>query len=692
MARKHRRSFTQSLKNILYVRAQGRCEICGKPLSRGWHADHKYPYSLGGLTSIENGQALCADCNLRKGASFPVDNITLRPAQERFLDAVKRKISQIESIIAAGREPSVKEKTLVAWLDPGSGKTLAYLNACNWLFRNYYINAVGVYTPRVNLCQQAELDWKDYSEMYEYPMMGEIHHKGNVTPLIDDEKQFGFASTYQSLVMDRAGIHRDFFESNVAALVLDEAQMLGFDSELSEGTQAAWKVSDLAEEARIIFLLTGTPYRQDGKPLLLATYTPYDEEDKSYLSFDVRGAYTEGVAEGYLRTFDAHFIDGYAIHTYLDTGETNELNLTEMDSGFYKVVEAPGYWEDVVDRTIESVGEFQQIDRRYCGLVACNRQIHANQIKTYIETKHPNVRVLIAVSDERLAHDNLRKFKLGGYDILITVAMAHVGYDHKWITVVTYLGSVRDENWLRQLFARGMRATFDANRNQFPDGQYVKVIVPDDKKMAKVVEKLRSESDEGIEKRKEMDYSSTSQSPLIQDADRVGLTEFAETTGVRAKGMDEKNDINSREEYESIETHRKKHGIVATATTALKGFLREYGVDPSKPESTAPNQSSTSRKSNYRRMMTDKEQRTQLRTLITQIVRSANRSLHTAGFIDDEKKDWYCWKILKDRYGAMDDSKTVTELQEILRYCNNELARTVEQKTGKPVKRVKYDG
>ena len=49
-------------------RQQATCAVCGEPLQPGWHADHVRPVSAGGETGPANGQALCARCNLAKGA------------------------------------------------------------------------------------------------------------------------------------------------------------------------------------------------------------------------------------------------------------------------------------------------------------------------------------------------------------------------------------------------------------------------------------------------------------------------------------------------------------------------------------------------------------------------------------------------------------------------------------------------
>ena len=76
------RIFNRQQRQELFIRAKGLCQQCHTPLPKGWHADHVIPYSKGGETTIENGQALCAKCNLLK--SNHMQNIQLRDWQAEF--------------------------------------------------------------------------------------------------------------------------------------------------------------------------------------------------------------------------------------------------------------------------------------------------------------------------------------------------------------------------------------------------------------------------------------------------------------------------------------------------------------------------------------------------------------------------------------------------------------------------------
>ncbi|OUU23259.1 MAG: hypothetical protein CBB97_13675 [Candidatus Endolissoclinum sp. TMED37] len=59
------RLFSTSQKKRLFIRCDGKCEICGEYLNAGWHAHHVQPYSQGGMTELYNAQALCEECHKR---------------------------------------------------------------------------------------------------------------------------------------------------------------------------------------------------------------------------------------------------------------------------------------------------------------------------------------------------------------------------------------------------------------------------------------------------------------------------------------------------------------------------------------------------------------------------------------------------------------------------------------------------
>jgi len=62
------RLFSWRQRKLLQIVAGNMCQNCGEALSGSFHADHVQAYSKGGWTVTKNGQALCAPCNLKKGA------------------------------------------------------------------------------------------------------------------------------------------------------------------------------------------------------------------------------------------------------------------------------------------------------------------------------------------------------------------------------------------------------------------------------------------------------------------------------------------------------------------------------------------------------------------------------------------------------------------------------------------------
>lgn len=65
---KSKRNIPNVLRYTIYKRDGFRCVACGNSAVDGakLHIDHKLPFSLGGLTELNNLQTLCSDCNISK--------------------------------------------------------------------------------------------------------------------------------------------------------------------------------------------------------------------------------------------------------------------------------------------------------------------------------------------------------------------------------------------------------------------------------------------------------------------------------------------------------------------------------------------------------------------------------------------------------------------------------------------------
>ena len=63
-----KRSLGSNDRDILYMRAKGKCESCGKKIDQSeMQVGHKTAYSKGGATTLANSACLCYRCNKLQG-------------------------------------------------------------------------------------------------------------------------------------------------------------------------------------------------------------------------------------------------------------------------------------------------------------------------------------------------------------------------------------------------------------------------------------------------------------------------------------------------------------------------------------------------------------------------------------------------------------------------------------------------
>ena len=59
---------SKKLRAALWIKAAGKCQVCGCELPWPWHADHIDAWVRTGVTNVHDMQALCPTCYLKKGS------------------------------------------------------------------------------------------------------------------------------------------------------------------------------------------------------------------------------------------------------------------------------------------------------------------------------------------------------------------------------------------------------------------------------------------------------------------------------------------------------------------------------------------------------------------------------------------------------------------------------------------------
>jgi superfamily II DNA or RNA helicase len=461
--------------------------------------------------------------------------------------------------------------TLTAVIPPGGGKTILALAVLDALHKAGRIDAAIVFTPRLGLCSQFELDWKAARTHFQPDAMGTIVHREN--SVIDGMRSFGYVTSYQSLTADPT-VHRRFARRRAGrlAIVCDEAHYLGQKLYGSgETTEAAKILANIGKYAAFKLVMTGTPYRSDENPIVFAQY----DEDGNILA-DVSVSYADGVAQGFLRPFDAALFDGTLYQTRRRqrdgasyySKEAVDLRFTAQQ--LTKVATDPQFWEVAARHAYEKVKELQEMWPRYCGIAGCATQEHARAVMAYLQSL--GARCLLAVSDDSNAHENLRLFKRGGWDMLVTVGMAHVGYDHKPIAVAAVLNGVREYNWLDQFTMRAGRMA--PNRPQSEQTAWVFGL--NDRGMRQYINAKRKEAARAIKIRAEEEAPETggaggdSGGPrlLYNGVELEGISGMGFThNGYSADIEDEPETVTDKEAREAL--RRRRQGLVGQYAAKL---------------------------------------------------------------------------------------------------------------------------
>lgn len=467
---KNRRFFNQNERDLLYRMARGKCQMCGMELYGVFEADHVMPYSLGGKTDIINGQVLCKECNVAKGAK--IVNLPEWTGKDRqwHKDAFRHylKVNSDDFLLVA---------------TPGAGKTYFCLKVAHSMLSDGVVEQIAIVVPSDSLKTQ----WRDAAAEFGINICTDYVSSRNLPT-----DMHGVATTYQA-VASRDGSERvayRLYTSKARTLVI-------FDEIHHAGDALSWgnSVRNAFECAHKRLSVTGTPFRSDSAEIPFVEYV--NEGGIRTSKSDFAYSYTEALRDGVVRPVFFNTYDGDLTWMSKDEEFTadfrTELTRDQSRKRLNTALDAKGDWlAQVLSDANQQLKEIRIEHPSAGGLVVAKDKNHANAIADKLK-KISNARVTVVTYDTEGAGEEIRRFANGSDEWIVAVKMVSEGVDIKRLRICVYATNVSTELFFRQVIGRVVRVIPGIEE------QFAYVYIPQDPTIAGYAEKFKEERTHALE-------------------------------------------------------------------------------------------------------------------------------------------------------------------------------------------------
>lgn len=454
-----RRAFTRDEVWRAWQRQDRVCAHCRRAVPFDlMHGDHIVAWSKGGPTTMENLQALCGSCNLRKGtdpqevalARFNVELLApgtgvLRTWQQEAIPVV---LSTIQ------HEPVLIEAC------PGAGKTQFGLEVAYQMVTAREISRVLIVVPTVAIADGWLRSASSATPGAPTMPLRTTRDWRSVDPIGDD--WLGAVITYQAL----------FFQTEMfLAHATDPGQrtLVIFDEVHHAGTDGAWGVSAqeaFASGARAILSMSGTPFRVNKDPIVFVPTAEGNALPHYVYSYD------RAIADGACRP--VQFVEARGETTFRtedDMVHTVSFDDTELTSiGERRRLRAALEWvgdgsiaeKMLLDANRYILGLRKRGDTDAAALVVCIDCDHAAEVADFMADGVLGFRPVVAASRLRDPGDpdpaNAIRFFRSSHDPwIVAVNMISEGVDIPRLRAVVYLTNRLTLLSFRQIVGRVVR-------------------------------------------------------------------------------------------------------------------------------------------------------------------------------------------------------------------------------------------
>ncbi|GAM64247.1 GGDEF domain [Vibrio ishigakensis] len=215
-------------------------------------------------------------------------------------------------------------------------------------------------------------------------------------------------------------------------------------------------IKKIQNKARFTLSLSGTPWRSDSVPIVLANYC--DHEGK--LVVDYQYSLQQAVAEGVCRSPRIILVDSTNLTLSVDEKEESYSSidnlLQESNTSYRCIVQNREAMEYILKLGCERLANIRRLNENAGGLVVASSLKHAAIVKQILVDNY-NQSVVSVSYDNRDSHAEISRFRNSNTQWIVSIGMISEGTDIPRLQVCCHMSSIKTELYFRQVLGRILR-------------------------------------------------------------------------------------------------------------------------------------------------------------------------------------------------------------------------------------------
>ncbi|HCR2146910.1 TPA: DEAD/DEAH box helicase family protein [Enterobacter kobei] len=273
----------------------------------------------------------------------------------------------------------------------------------------------------------------------------------------------GAAYTYHSLIHFDKSFWRSLKRHRLL-VILDEIHHCSGSSAENANIWGEEIRSKIQRYANFTLALSGTPWRTDNVPIVLANYTVPDGEISCDYVYGLKDAIIDNVCRKpkvvLINSNDLVFSSENKVKTFGSISDFLNENLVSYRS----IVWHPDAMKYVIKAGCEKLTQIRKINSDAGGLIVASSVVHAYQLLNIVEKDFCQSATIVTYHDND-ALSKIAHFREGETEWIISVGMISEGTDIPRLQVCCHLSTIKTELYFRQVLGRILRVSQKENQD-----------------------------------------------------------------------------------------------------------------------------------------------------------------------------------------------------------------------------------